>query len=100
MATPMIQHFDIEQARTEIVRMCHDIWKEHMHDAPPHSISLVINTLKNDSVLPPHQANMMLTLCNLRNVYVYENMQLGLREVNIAENALSIIQEWWSSVKQ
>jgi hypothetical protein len=42
---------------------------------------------------------MMLTLCNLRNVYVYENMELGFREIDIAINALSIIKEWWSNLK-
>jgi len=41
----------------------------------------------------------MLTLCNLRNVYVYENMQLGHREIDIATNALNIIQEWWSNLR-
>ena len=81
VGTPIVQHFDIEHALTEIVRMCHNVWNEHKHDFPPHSISLVINTLKSENILPSHQANMMLTLCNLRNVYVYENMQLGLREV-------------------
>lgn len=100
VGTPIAQHFDIEHARTEVVKLCHNVWKEHKQNSPPHSISEVINSLKNENILPSHQANMMLTLCNLRNVYVYENMQLGLREINIAENALSIIQEWWISVKK
>ena len=37
----------------------------------------------------------MLTLCNLRNVYVYERMQLGLREMSTAVNARELMVEWW-----
>lgn len=91
---------DIEQARTEVVGMCQSLWKENSPDAPPHSISVLINMLKNEDILPSHPANMMLTLCNLRNVHVYEGLPLGQREMTIAENALDIIQEWWSTGKQ
>lgn len=94
-----VQDFDIEHARTEVVRICHAVWKKHRDDSPPHSISVVINALKYDDVLPPHQANMMLTLCNLRNVHVYDNMQLGPREITIARDAFAIIQEWWGAAK-
>ena len=47
-------------------------------------------------MLPSHQANMMLTLCNLRNVYVYENVSMGRKEMDIAVNAYGIVEEWWS----
>ncbi len=90
------QPINIEDIRTQIVRICRRLWDENMKENPPHGISVVINTLKNEYVLPSHQANMMLTICNLRNVYVYENFELGQREVEIARNAWEIIQEWWN----
>jgi len=97
---PVAQEFDIEHARTEIVRICHQIWIHSKEDAPPHSISVLINSLKGDDLLPSHQANMMLTLCGLRNVYVYEDMKIGSRELDIAKNALNIIQEWWTKTRE
>jgi len=39
---------------------------------------------------------MMQTICGLRNLYVYENMELGQREMTIARNAWDIILEWWN----
>jgi hypothetical protein len=41
----------------------------------------------------------MLTICGLRNVYVYENFELGLKEIEIARNAWIIVQEWWEKKK-
>ena len=84
---------NIERMRTQIVRICHAIWNQHSEETPPRSISALINQLKNEQLLPAHQANLMLTVCNLRNVYVYENVPMGPRELAIAQNALSIIQE-------
>lgn len=90
------EYFNIETARTFIVRICHEIWNKHNQVDMPRSISVVINILKSDNFLPSHQANMMLTICNLRNVFVYENIYMGEREINIALNAFRIIEEWWN----
>jgi len=38
---------------------------------------------------------MILTLCELRNGYVYESLELGDREIEIATNAMKIIEDWW-----
>jgi hypothetical protein len=43
---------------------------------------------------------MMLTLCGLRNVYVYDNKKLGAMETDIGKNALSIIREWWTNAQK
>ncbi len=91
---------DIEKLRTQVVHICHQIWSDLKPETPPHSISVVINTLKNDDLLPSHQANMMLTLCNLRNAYVYESIELGIRETTIASNAWDIIHDWWIKYKK
>jgi hypothetical protein len=42
---------------------------------------------------------MMLTLCNLRNLFVYENLHIGQNEMMVAKGACPIIQEWWDQVK-
>jgi len=86
---------EIETLRTQIVRICRQIWSDHKNEPPSPSISIIINSLKSDNVIPFHQANMMLTLCNLRNVYVYEELKLGKRESAIASNAWSIVSDWW-----
>lgn len=85
---------DIEKMRTQIVHICYELWKDHFSDEPSHSISVVINSLKSNRIIPFHQANMMLTICNLRNAYVYENLCLGEEEILIAHNAMKIIDIW------
>ena len=94
------QDFDVEHARTEIVQICHQLWNVHNKDAAPRSISALIISLRNDNLLPTLQANMMQTLCGLRNMYVYENIKLGSIETDICKNALSIIHEWWTNAQQ
>lgn len=94
--SPPYQPINIEDLRTQIVRICRRIWDENKKENPPQSISAVITTLRNESILPSHQANMMQTICGLRNLYVYENMELGQREMTIARNAWDIILEWWN----
>ncbi|MEI7848667.1 MAG: hypothetical protein WCK35_22895 [Chloroflexota bacterium] len=98
--TASSKEIDIEIARSEIVKICQRIWEKNSQDSPPHSISSLINLFKNDDLVPVHLANMMLVLCNLRNVYVYENIKIGPRENEIALNALSIVQEWWNNQKK
>lgn len=93
---PVTTDFDVEHARTDVVRICSEIWRKHKQGPAPHSISVLINSLRADEFLPTHQANMMLTLCGLRNVYVYENVKIGPRETEIARRAASIIEEWWA----
>ena len=38
---------------------------------------------------------MMLTICNLRNVYVWDRVPFGDREKVVASAAWEIIDEWW-----
>ena len=88
---------DIEKTRTQVVQICADLWRKTQRDSPSHSISANIAALKNKGALPTHQANMMLTLCGLRNVHVYDGMALGSRELLIASKALEIVLEWWKT---
>jgi hypothetical protein len=88
---------NIEHIRTEIVRMCRHLWHKHKGDGPaPYSLSIIINTLKQDNAIPHHQANMMLTICGLRNVIVYENLDPGPNEMSVALGAWGIIVDWWN----
>jgi|SRR5579859_4769481 len=88
---------DIEKARTQVVQICADLWRTTQRDSPSHSISANIAALKNKGALPTHQANMMLTLCGLRNVHVYDGLALGPPELLIASMALEIVLEWWKT---
>ena len=91
---------DIEKMRTKIVRMCHELWQNEKGVDAPRSISRVINILKDENLLPWHQANMMLTLCNLRNVYVYEGLEMGHSERIVATGAWAIVSQWWESINK
>jgi hypothetical protein len=85
---------DIERARTEVVRICRDLWAKHQNSDAPRGLAALIVELRNGDVVPTHIANMMLTLAGLRNVHVYENVALDQRALAIAVNAQSIIREW------
>jgi hypothetical protein len=92
---------DIEKVRTQVVHMCHSVWRgERPGEEPPRSVSGLINDLKESNLLPRHQANMMLTLCNLRNVYVYEELELGQSEVDVARGAWAIVSQWWEETRK
>jgi hypothetical protein len=88
---------DIERARTAVVRVCRTLWQEKKIGEPPRSLAMLINQLRNEGILPNHEANMMLTLCNLRNVHVYEGLELQARELSIAVHANAIVSEWWAT---
>jgi hypothetical protein len=89
-----IAKINIEELRNKIVRICQELWSETMRVKPPRSISKVINILKENKHIPSHLANMMLTICNLRNSYVYDGLELGEREKIIAYYAWEIISDW------
>ncbi len=80
-----------------MVRICRTIWGQKKADAPPRAISAMIGALKSEDFLPTHIANMMFTVCGLRNVYVYEAIELGAKEVSVAVNAKAIVDDWWAT---
>jgi len=95
-----LSRFKIEEIRTKIVKICQKIWAKHMKEEAPHSISKIINTLRDKDHIPSHQANMMLTICNLRNSYVYDGLELGNREKIIAYYAWEIIYDWYKILSE
>ena len=94
-AAKVSQQVDVERMRTEIVHRCQELWGRARKETPPESVSAFITTLREDKVIPRHQANMMLTICNLRNVYVWDRVPFGDREKAVASAAWEIIDEWW-----
>jgi hypothetical protein len=92
--------FDIEKCRTEVVQVCRELWRSSKSKDPPRSVSQLINVLRNDGLLPSHPANMMLTLCGLRNVYVYEALEFSDKELLIAKTAHEIVQDWWKALQR
>lgn len=91
------EDIDIEKARTEIVRICRDLWGKHQDIEAARGLAAMIVALRNADILPTHIANMMHTVSGLRNVYVYEGRVLDSRTKAIAENAFAIIGEWFGS---
>src|SRR2546425_3370312 len=70
------EDIDIEKIRTQIVHICQEVSKQVKLDSPlPRGIAGIINVLKDEKLVPRHQANMMLTLCGLRNVYVWDGVR-------------------------
>ena len=91
---------DIEKIRTEVVQMCLSAWRNVHREPPPRSVSKLVCQLRDEGHLPGHMANMILTLCNLRNIYVYENMPLGTNERLVAQGAWAIVQEQWKTLSE
>jgi hypothetical protein len=100
VSSELSRSLDIEKTRTQVVQICRELWRRTQADSPSHSISATIIALKNKGALPTHQANMMLTLCGLRNVHVYEGLVLGPREILIASNARELVLDWWSKQQE
>jgi hypothetical protein len=94
-ATPEVNSIDVEGMRTAIVRICQELIKKNGMEPPPsRGVAALINMLKDENLIPRHQANMMMTICNLRNVYVWDGVLFGEREKAVATAAWGIIEEW------
>ena len=91
---------DIEHVRTRIVHLCYDLWLKANQERPDCGISRLIGLLRDEELIPKHQANMMLTLVNLRNVYVYDQLPLGSAEKYVAYYAWQIVSKWWEKISQ
>jgi len=86
---------EIDRLRAAIVKICRQIWLKNKSEEAPRSISKMINILREDGFIPSLQASMMLTICNLRNVCLYEDVKMSQKAIVIASNAWDIISEWW-----
>jgi len=85
---------DIQEMRDHIVRFCREL--SRLHDCPSSytGASRLVIELREANALPSHQANMMLTIYGLRNVFSYEKIKFGSSECTIAQEAWKIIETW------
>jgi hypothetical protein len=84
----------INEMRDHIVRFCRGIAARSLPEAKEYGPTRLITALRDADYLPAHQANMMLTLCALRNSYSYDKISLGPREMAVAEAAWAIVKDW------
>ncbi len=91
----------IEEMRTGIVRICQELCRKgNIEMSPNDGPAGIIGTLKDEELIPRHQANMMHTICNLRNVYVWEQVELGPNEQAVASAAWKIVLAWWERARR
>ncbi len=89
-----VRTLSIEEAWRYIDRFCRALWARHMNGEPPASLAESITTLRDEQLLPVHQANMMHTIRTLRNLVVHENLDFGDHERTIARAAWQIVRDW------
>jgi hypothetical protein len=84
----------IEDAWRYIDRFCRAIWVKHLGNDTPSSLAEAITALRDEELVPPHEANMMHTIRSLRNMVVHEDVNFGEHENAIARAAWEIIRAW------
>ncbi len=75
-------------------RFCRALWVKHLKGDPPSSLAEMITALRDEELVPAHEANMMHTVRSLRNMLVHENVAFGDHEVTIARAAWQIVCVW------
>ncbi len=92
--TPSAPALSIEDAWRYVDRFSRALWNKRMDGEQPASLAEVIMILRDEQVLPAHEANMMHTIRSLRNMVVHENVRFGEHENTIARAAWQIIRQW------
>ena len=93
-ASPAPTKLSIEDAWRYVDRFCRALWMKHMDGESPSSLADIIVTLRDQEVLPNHEASMMHTIRSMRNMVVHENLDFGKHETAIARAAWQIVREW------
>lgn len=84
----------VEDAWRYVDRFCRAVWVRHLDAEPPSSLAEIITVLRDEELVPGHEANMMHTIRSLRNMVVHENVEFGEHETAIARAAWQIIRKW------
>lgn len=84
----------IEDAWRFVDRFCKALWVKHLKDDPPVSLAECITALRDQELVPAHEANMMHNIRSLRNMLVHENVNFGGHETAIAQASWEIIRAW------
>ena len=91
---PVPKSLGIEEAWRYVDRFCRALWNKHMETGPPTSLAEAITTLRDQELIPAHEANMMHTIRSLRNLVVHENLDFGDHETTLARVAWQIVRAW------
>ena len=65
-----------------------------METQPPASLAEAITVLRDEELVPAHEAGMMHTIRTLRNLLVHEDVAFGDHESTIARAAWQIVRAW------
>ena len=84
----------IEGSWRYVDRFCRAVWNKHLQDEMPSSLADIITTLRDEELVPAHEANMMHTIRSLRNMVVHENPDFSEHETTIARAAWEIVRAW------
>jgi hypothetical protein len=93
-APPSPTDLGIEEAWRYVDRFCRALWVKHMETEPPGSLAEAITTLRDEELVPVHEAGMMHTIRAMRNLLVHEDVSFGEHETTIARAAWEIIRAW------
>ncbi|MHC4080754.1 MAG: DUF4145 domain-containing protein [Planctomycetota bacterium] len=93
-ASPAPASLSIEEAWRYIDRFCRALWVKHMETNPPGSLAEAITALRDQELVPVHEAGMMHTIRALRNLLVHEDVVFGDHETTIARAAWEIVRAW------
>ncbi len=84
----------IEETWRYVDRFCRALWNRRMNGEQPASLAEIITVLRDEGLLPAHEASMMHNIRSLRNMLVHENVRFGEDEKAIARAAWQIIGRW------
>ncbi len=87
-------NLSIEDAWRYVDRFCRALWMEQMQEEPPQSLAQMITQLRDQELIPAHEAGMMHTIRAMRNHVVHENLEFGEYELTIARSAWEIVRTW------
>ncbi|MHC4428431.1 MAG: DUF4145 domain-containing protein [Planctomycetota bacterium] len=91
---PVPRDLGIEEAWRYIDRFCRALWVKHMQSDPPGSLAEAITALRDQGLVPVHEAGMMHNIRALRNLLVHEDVVFGEHETTIARAAWQIVRAW------
>jgi hypothetical protein len=91
---PVPKDLGIQEAWRYIDRFCRALWVKHMQSDPPGSLAEAITALRDQGLVPVHEAGMMHNIRALRNLLVHEDVIFGEHETTIALAAWQIVRAW------
>ncbi len=93
-SSPAPTRLSIEDSWRYVDRFCRALWSSHLDSDPPGTLAEMITAMRDQDIVPAHQANMMHTIRSLRNLVVHENVDFGKHETAIARAAWQIVRDW------